>query len=102
MVFFDLSEPLRLQEPGNMDRTHKRVRRYHVSDAALHDGQAVDLMLTRCNTGFRVWPDEAYRSEGMEAKLRAAMLTSQVHCKGKRGKQLTEQGKGSNRTKSSV
>jgi len=26
----------------NMDRTHKLVRRYHVSDAAVHDSQAVD------------------------------------------------------------
>lgn len=26
----------------NVDRQHKLVRRYHVSDAALHDSQAVD------------------------------------------------------------
>jgi len=29
----------------NVDRTHKLVRRYHVSDAALHDRQAVDHLL---------------------------------------------------------
>jgi IS5 family transposase len=38
----------------------------------------------------------------MEAKLRAANLTSHIHRKGKRGKPLTEQAKASNRTKSSV
>ncbi|VDS10502.1 hypothetical protein PARHAE_03718 [Paracoccus haematequi] len=38
----------------------------------------------------------------MEARLRACKLKSHIHRKGKRGKPLTEQGKGSNRTKSSV
>ena len=29
----------------NVDRKHKLVRRYHVSDAAQHDSQAVDFLL---------------------------------------------------------
>ena len=86
----------------NVDRKHKLVRRYHVSDAALHDSQAVDHLLMRGNTGSGVWADAAYRSEEIEAKLNAAKLTSHIHRKGKRGKPLTEQAKGSNRTKSSV
>jgi len=86
----------------NVDRMHKLVRRYHVSNAALHDSQAVDHLLMRGNTGSGVWADAAYRSEEMEAKLRALKLTSHIHRKGKRSKPLTEQAKGSNRTKSSV
>ena len=86
----------------NVDRTHKLVRRYHVSDAALHDSQAVDHLLMRGNTGSGVWADAAYRSEEMEAKLNAAKLTSHIQRKGTRGKSLTEQAKGSNRTKSAV
>ncbi len=86
----------------NVDRKHKLVRRYHVSDAAQHDSQAVDHLLMRGNTGSGVWADAAYRSEEMEAKLRAAKLTSHIHRKGKRSKPLTEQVMGSNRTKSSV
>jgi hypothetical protein len=70
--------------------------------AALHDSQAVDHLLTRNNTGAGVWADAAYRSEEMKAKLKARKLTSHIHRKGKRGKPLTEQAKGSNRTKSSV
>ena len=54
------------------------------------------------NTGSGVWADAAYRSEEMEAKLRDRKLRSHIHRKGKRGKPLTEQAKGSNRTKSSV
>lgn len=38
----------------------------------------------------------------MEAKLRARGLKSRIQRKGKRGKPLSEQAKGSNRTKSSV
>ena len=86
----------------NVDRKHKLVRRYHGSDAALHDSKAVDHLLTRCNTGAGVWADSAYRSEEMERKLHALKLRSHIHRKGKRGKPLTEQAKGSNRTKSSV
>ncbi len=40
----------------------------------------------------------AYRSEEMQAKLHAKKLKSHIHRKGKRGKPLTEQAKGSNRT----
>ncbi|ASP23665.1 transposase DDE domain protein (plasmid) [Antarctobacter heliothermus] len=99
----------------NVDRQHKLVRRYHVRDAAQHpshglqtnhcraaDSQAVDHLLMRGNTGSGVWADAAYRSEETEAKLRACKLKSHSHRKGKRGKPLTEQAKGRNRTKSSV
>jgi IS5 family transposase len=77
-------------------------RRYHVSDAALHDSQAMDHLLMQGNTGSDVWADPAYRSEEMEAKIRASWLKSRIHRKGKRGNPLTEQGKASNRTKSAV
>ena len=86
----------------NVDRKHKLVRRWHVSDAALHDSQAVDHLLMRGNTGSGVWADAAYRSEEMEGKLHDRKLKSHIHRKGKRGKPLTEQAKGSNRTKSKV
>ena len=86
----------------NVDRKHKLVRCYHVSDAAMHDSRAVDHLLMRGNTGSGVWADAAYRSEETEAKLRARGLRSHIHRKGKRGKPLTEHAKGSNRTKSKV
>jgi len=36
------------------------------------------------NTGCGVWADSAYRSEEMEAKLRARKLKSHIHRKGNR------------------
>ncbi|MGY9048606.1 MAG: transposase, partial [Rhodobacterales bacterium] len=99
----------------NADRMHKLVRRYHVSDAAQHpshglqakhcravDSHAGQHLLRRGNSGCGVWADAAYRSEEMEATLRTLKLKSHTHRKAKRGTPLTEQAKGSNRTKSTV
>ncbi|WP_138472699.1 IS5 family transposase [Poseidonocella sp. HB161398] len=86
----------------NVDRKHKLIRRYHVSDAALHDSQAVDHLLMPGNTGSGVWADAAYRSEEMEGKLLARDLKGHIHRKGRRGKPLGVRARGSNRTKSTV
>jgi len=86
----------------NVDRMHRLVRRYHVTDAAVHDSQAVHHLLMQGPTGSGVWADAAYRSEEMEAKLRARKLKSHIHRKGKRGMPLTEQAGRANRTKSTV
>jgi IS5 family transposase len=86
----------------NVDRKYKLVRRYHVTDAAVHDSQAVDHLLMQGNTGAGVWADAAYRSREMEDKLRARKLRSRIHRKGRRGKPLGEHAKRSNRTKSTI
>ncbi len=91
-----------IQDHVNVDSQHKLVRRYDVSDAALHDSQTVDHLLMRGNTGAAVRADPAYRSEEMEAKLRARSLKSHINREGKRGKPLSEKGRSSNRTKSAV
>ena len=86
----------------NVDRKYKLVRRYHITDAAVHDSQVVDHLLMQGNTGAGVWADSAYRSKDIEDKLRARKLRSHIHRKGRRGKPLGEQAKRSNRTKSSI
>jgi IS5 family transposase len=86
----------------NIDRKHKLIRRYHVTDAAVHDSQVVDELLMSGNTASGVWADSAYRSADIETTLKARGLTSRIHRKGNRGKPLTEQAKKSNKTKSSV
>ncbi|ULB12211.1 IS5 family transposase (plasmid) [Cereibacter azotoformans] len=86
----------------NVDRKHKLVRRWHVTDAAVHDSQAVDSLLTRTNTARDVWADAAYRSAEIETKLQTAGLRSRIHRKGQRNRPLGERGKQGNRTKSSI
>ena len=49
----------------NVDRRHKLVRRYHVSDAAEHDSQVLDDILDGDNTALGVWAD----SEGLRSRI---------------------------------
>ena len=86
----------------NVDRRHKLVRRYKVTDAAVHDGQVVDDILDADNTASGVWADSAYRSVEIEATLEEKGLKSRIHRKGHRGKPLSEREKRGNKTRSKV
>src|SRR5258708_37342912 len=46
----------------NADAKHKLIRRYEVTDAAVHDSQELDRLLTQDNTSAEVFADSAYRS----------------------------------------
>ncbi len=86
----------------NVDRKHKLVRRYQVTDAAVHDSQVVDDVLDPDNTASGVWADSAYRSAEIEAKLEEKGLNSRIHRKGHRTKPLSEREKRGNKTRSTV
>jgi IS5 family transposase len=68
----------------NVDRRHKLVRRYEVTDAAVHDSQVVEDILDPNNTASGVWADSAYWSAEIEAKLEGKGLKSRIHRKGHR------------------
>ena len=80
-----------------MDRRHKLVRRYHVSDAAEHGSQVLDDILDGDNTALGVWADSAYRSAEIEASLKEKGLRSRIHRKGRRNKPLSEREKQGNK-----
>jgi IS5 family transposase len=86
----------------NVDRMHKLARRCHVTDAAVHDNQAVDRLLMQRNTGSGVWGRAPCRCEPMEAKLRDRKPQSNIHRKGNRSKPVSDQTGRANRTKSTV
>ncbi len=86
----------------SVDRRHKLVRRYQVTDAAVHDSQVVDDILDLDNTASDVWADSAYRSTEIEAKLEEKGLKSRIHRKGHRNKPLGERSLRSNKTRSKV
>ena len=56
----------------NADAKHKLIRRYEVTDAAVHDNQKLDGLLTKGDTSAEVFADSAYRSSRIEAQLRAS------------------------------
>ena len=86
----------------NVDRRHKLVRRYQVSDAATHDSKVLDDILDEDNTALGVWADSAYRSAEIEAALKKKGLRSRIHRKASRNKPLSEREKQGNKTRSSV
>jgi len=86
----------------NVDRRHKLIRRYKVTDASVHDSQALDDVLDDDNTAFDVWADSAYRSAEIEAKLAERGLKSRIHRKARRNRPLTKREQQGNRTRSKV
>ena len=73
----------------NVDKQHKRIRRYTVTDAAVHDSQVLEEVLQPKTAGRNVWADAAYRSEAIEAQLKKRKLRSRIQYKGYRDKPLT-------------
>ncbi len=84
----------------SVDRKHKLVRRYQVTDASVHDCRVMDDVLDADNTASGVWADSAYRSAESEAKLEEKGLNSRIHRKGHRNKPLSEREKQGNKTRS--
>ena len=86
----------------NVDNTHKLIRRYTVTDAAVHDSQVLEDVLLPAEAGRDVWADSAYRSEAIETQLKTRHLRSKIHHKGARNKPLTAQHKKHNRGRSRI
>jgi IS5 family transposase len=86
----------------SIDRRHKLVRRYTVTDAARHDSQEFDAVLDRANTGRDVWGDSAYRSAETEARLEEERFRSRIHRRASRNHGLTEREEQGNKTRSKI
>jgi len=86
----------------NVDKQHKLIRQYTVTDAAVHDSQVLEDVLLPAEAGRDVWADSAYRSDAIEAHLKATGLRSKIHRKGYRNKPLTAQQKAYNLGRSRI
>ncbi len=86
----------------NVDRRHKLIRRYTVTDAAPHDSQEFDTVLDPDNTARDIWADSAYRSAKIEASLSEQHYRSRIHRRPWRNRPLTEREKRGNTTRSRV
>ena len=86
----------------NVDRRHKLVRCYKVTDSAVHDSQTIEAILGADNTVSDVWADSAYRSAEVEKMLKDKGLTSRIHRKGRRNKPLSTREEQGNKTRSKV
>jgi IS5 family transposase len=86
----------------NADAKHKLIRRYEVSDAAVHDSQKLDRLLSKANTSADVFADRAYRSAETETKLKARGFKSRIHERATRSHALSNAKQEANRKKSQV
>ena len=85
-----------------MDRRHKLVRRYSVTQAARHDSQELAAVLDPSNTASDVWADSAYRSAETEEMLAEQGFKSRIHRKASRTRPLSAREDVGNKTRSRV
>src|SRR3982075_3936616 len=86
----------------NADAKHKLIRRYEVTDAAVHDSQKLDRLLNKGNTSAEVFADSAYRSTKIEAQLRASGFKSRIHQRAARNHPLSDAQAKANRNRSKI
>ena len=86
----------------NSDAKHKLIRRYEVTDAAVHDSQKLDRLLTKGNTSTEVFADSAYCSTEIEGRLRASGFKSRIHRRATRNHPLSEAQTNANRNRSKI
>ena len=87
---------------ANVDRKHKLIRRYTVTDASVHDSQELDNVLDPKNDCQDTWADSAYRSEEQEARLKEKGCASHIHERAYRNKPLTPEQEVANKERSRV
>jgi IS5 family transposase len=75
----------------NIDKQHRLIRHYTVTDASVHDSQVFDELLDGENSDHRIWADSAYRSEARERDLLERGYKSRIHRKGTRRQGLNRQ-----------
>lgn len=86
---------------SSIDKRHRFIRRWDVTDAAKHDGKMLRYgLLDKSNTGSNVWADSAYRSKKNEQWLEKHGYFSQIHHKKPKGKAMPEHIRRGNATKS--
>ena len=86
----------------NVDKAHKLIRDYEVTDAAVHDSRVFETLLDKANTSKDVFADSAYRSAEAEEELAARGFRSRICVRGARGRPLSAAAQAANRTKSHI
>ena len=85
---------------AKVDTKSKFVNTYIVTDASVHDSQALDTLLNEQDEGQTLHADSAYTGEDQEKTIEKYKIKNKVHEKGYRNKPLTDVQKASNKEKS--
>jgi IS5 family transposase len=84
-----------------VDVKHKLIRGYAVTDAAQHDSNVFEDILSD-NTSKDVWADSAYRSAGRVNALEKNGFREHIQRKGSRNRKLTQREQEGNRTRAKI
>lgn len=87
---------------AKVDTKSKFVNTYTVTDASVHDSQALDDLLTEKDKGQDLHADSAYTGKEQDKIIEKYEMENKVHQKGYRNKPLTEQQKENNTEKSKI
>lgn len=87
---------------AKVDSKSKFINTYVVTDASVHDSQALDTLLDKKDEGQELHADSAYTGEEQEKTIEKHKMKNKVHEKGYRNKPLTEEQKISNKEKSKI
>jgi len=85
---------------AKVDTKSKFINSYVVTDASVHDSQALDDLLTENDAGQDLNADSAYTGKKQEKTIAKYKMRNQVNEKGYRNKPLTAEQKENNRHKS--
>lgn len=84
------------------DTKTKLIEEFEVTDASVHDSQAIEGLLTEKDKGQPLYADSAYTGEEQEKVYKKKKVINNVHEKGYKNKPLTEEQKARNKEKSST
>ena len=87
---------------AKVDTKSKFINTYTITDASVHDSQALDDLLTEKDKNQDLHADSAYTGEEQDKTIAKYEMKNKVHQKGYRNKPLTDEQKASNAKKSKV
>jgi len=85
----------------SVDVKHKLIRSYAVTDAAQHDSQVFEQILSD-NTSKSIWADSAYRSADRLERLTKDGFREHIQRKGHRHRKLTPREQDGNKTRAKI
>ena len=85
---------------AKVDSKSKFVNKYIVTDASVHDSQALNDLLDEKDKGQSLYADSAYTGEKQEETIDKYEMRNEVHEKGYKGKPLTAEQIAKNNIKS--
>nr|WP_215884459.1 transposase [Acidithiobacillus thiooxidans] len=74
----------------NVDKRHKLIHVYRVTDASVHDSQCLEMLLDPENAGVEIFADSAHRSEESEQLLQEKGYRNRIHERAYRNRPLSK------------